>query len=268
MSQASVLIVDDEESVCESYSRFLESKGYATSVAANALQAVRACRNSEIDVVISDIQMPEMSGAELLREIRSEQPHLPVILMSGATDLRTALALLKEDAFDYLEKPVEPAELLATLGRALAQAEEARAKSLPEARNLGSIQHQNSKDRDDCSIVTAYAPLDVNSESTLTQPLRRLLHEGELRNTCVLRLGKVSYINNIGLNQLLAINQTLRNENHNLVIAEMQESVRRYLNLLGYLDYFVTAESVQEALIAIPRTSQNSIASTPNTGKR
>ncbi len=255
MHSAKILIVDDEDTVCRTFSKFLASKGYATAIAPNALEAIRTCRNSNIDAVISDIHMPEMDGGELLRELHQDSPKLPVILMSGATDLRSALGYLKEDAFDFLAKPVEPNDLLRTLKRALTPPE-TEAETPPETRNLGSIKHETFAEPHNCSIISYYQALDASSENTLVQPLRRLLREGVLRKTCILRLADTGYINNIGLNQLLEIQRMLQQDGHNLILVEIPEAVRRYLNLLGYLDFFSTAGSAQEALVSLQRPDQ------------
>src|SRR5689334_21948075 len=97
-----ILIVDDEPEVTTMFAKFLEKRGYDVKTAPNALEAVRICHKGGVDLILTDYQMPEVAGVELLREVRKTWPDIPVVLMSGQADMHTALTALREHAFDFL----------------------------------------------------------------------------------------------------------------------------------------------------------------------
>jgi EAL domain-containing protein (putative c-di-GMP-specific phosphodiesterase class I) len=113
-----LLLVDDEEAILRSYTTFFVRHG-ATVVAANSgREALERMQARRFDVVVSDIAMPEMSGLEFLMNVRSFDPDMPVILMTGAPDLETAVRAVEYGAFHYLGKPVDPEKLLQVVKRA------------------------------------------------------------------------------------------------------------------------------------------------------
>lgn len=100
-------------------SRHLEHAGYGVTTCIDGASAVDALEEGEFDVVISDVAMPEMSGIELLRAIRGRHHSLPVVLMSGAPDVESAVDALKHGALRYLLKPIAASELLEVVARAV-----------------------------------------------------------------------------------------------------------------------------------------------------
>jgi CheY-like chemotaxis protein len=85
-----VLVVDDEPTLRRGMSRQLRSCGHAVVQAATGAEALEAIESSSPDVVICDIAMPEMDGVSLLRVLHDRDPDLPVILLTGSPDMRTA----------------------------------------------------------------------------------------------------------------------------------------------------------------------------------
>lgn len=84
-----ILIVDDEPEVRKSFAHFLGEHGYDPATAGNALEAIRLCRRGDVAAVVCDFHMPEMNGAELLKQLRADHPGVPVVMMSGVADMRT-----------------------------------------------------------------------------------------------------------------------------------------------------------------------------------
>jgi len=101
-----VLIVDDDAGIRRSLIRVLDQAGFETEEAADGLRAVEALGKSQVDVVLSDLQMPGMGGMELLRRVREHDFDLPVILMTGAPSLETAVAAVEFGALRYITKPL------------------------------------------------------------------------------------------------------------------------------------------------------------------
>ncbi len=114
-----LLIVDDERSICEILGQYLRLKGYGVVIAKSAEEAVKIIKQEKIDLVLSDIKMPGMSGVELLKWIREYNRILPVLLTTGFPTLDSAIEALKSGAFDYLTKPFHLEEIGEKIKRAL-----------------------------------------------------------------------------------------------------------------------------------------------------
>jgi len=113
-----VLVVDDEEFVLESAQQTLVSAGYEVRTALDAAAASRVVEKEAIDVVITDLRMPGMSGLELIRTLRDRHPRLPIVAASGVADGRTDEAL-NAGAQTFLAKPFTAEKLEAALREAL-----------------------------------------------------------------------------------------------------------------------------------------------------
>ncbi len=246
-----VLIVDDEPDVRGMFERFLSRKGFLVTTAQNALEAVRICRRQPPDVILTDYTMPEMNGIELLREIRKFQPELPVILMSGTADMKTAVTALKEQAFDFLSKPVDSAELLAILGQALSRKRPEEEKVPDATRAIGPVVCIRSPETPEVSLLHFNRPLDEFSPRYFEEPLRRLALENELRSGIVLVLKNVEYINNVGLSYLLETIEKWKTHGHQVILTEMSSQLSKYLKTLGYLDYIPNTGSLADAIDAV-----------------
>ena len=84
---ASILIVDDEPEATATLAKFLETRGYKTETAANGSEALELVRAMQYDVVMMDLRMPGMDGADFLACVRLDQPQLPIVVMTGHTNL-------------------------------------------------------------------------------------------------------------------------------------------------------------------------------------
>ena len=107
----SILLVDDDPFVLKYISLFLTEKGYVVHAFERTLDAIDMLHKDKIDVVLTDIKMPEISGIELLEKIRSLEPEMPVILMTAYADLEMAVAAIKKGAYDFIMKPLLKTEL-------------------------------------------------------------------------------------------------------------------------------------------------------------
>ncbi len=114
-----ILVVDDEEIVIRSCTRILASHGYEVDSAAGGREALQKIAESGYDLVILDIMMPKMDGLEVLQRIKEGHPEIDVIMVTGLSQIETAVRAMKLGAFDYLSKPFDPEELQLVVGRAL-----------------------------------------------------------------------------------------------------------------------------------------------------
>ena len=114
-----ILAVDDEEVVCESIRRVLSGEGYDVRTTTSPQEGLEMVRREIFDLLLLDIKMPEMDGIELLRAVRGVSPETEVIIVTGYATIETAVEAVKLGAFDYLEKPVSPPQLIVATARAL-----------------------------------------------------------------------------------------------------------------------------------------------------
>jgi DNA-binding NtrC family response regulator len=109
---AVIFVVDDDDGSREAMSRALDRVGFEVRPFASAEEALASLKDEEeVDVVVSDVRMPDMDGYELLRHVRSLRPDLPFLLVTAYGEVEDAVAALQEGADDYLTKPVKMQEL-------------------------------------------------------------------------------------------------------------------------------------------------------------
>jgi DNA-binding NtrC family response regulator len=143
-NEASILVVDDEFSVRDSLAEWFKKDGYRTGSAKDANEALQLLQQAPWDVVLLDIKMPGMDGLELQRRIRQIDPELTVIMITAYASVDTAVQALKEGAFDYITKPIDPDELSHLVKRAT------------EQRRLRS---ENVRLRESVELLTAPSPI-------------------------------------------------------------------------------------------------------------
>ena len=114
-----VLVVDDEPKLCDLLASALSQNGITVFTAGNGLHALKVLEAEDIDLVISDWRMPGMDGPQLLAEIKSRYPHLPVIVMTAYSTVKNAVQSMRNGAFDYIAKPFDIDELDITVSKAL-----------------------------------------------------------------------------------------------------------------------------------------------------
>jgi DNA-binding NtrC family response regulator len=113
-----ILIVDDDPGQRSLLDSFLRSQGFDTVVAASGEQALQLLREQQFGMMISDVRMPGLSGLETLRRARQENAVLPVLLVTAYADIREAVGAMRDGALNYLAKPIDLDELLATVRQA------------------------------------------------------------------------------------------------------------------------------------------------------
>src|SRR5512140_2025926 len=114
-----VLIIDDEADVCTFFRRLLTRAGYAVTTACNEPQALRALETERFNVALVDLKLPDTDGLTLLELIKARQPACEVIIMTGYSTVKTAVAAMQLGAYEYLEKPFDDiAEIEKLVGKA------------------------------------------------------------------------------------------------------------------------------------------------------
>jgi putative nucleotidyltransferase with HDIG domain len=143
MNQAEkILVVEDEARARSSLCRILGQAGYECKRAANARSALRALEKETFHLVLTDIMLPGMDGRALLSHVKHRYPQTAVVIVTALVDVDTAVATLKDGAYDYLCKPFEPQELLMRVERALERRRLALSTWATEQALQGSIHEQ------------------------------------------------------------------------------------------------------------------------------
>ena len=117
--KTNVLVVDDDYHMRVAMKESLSRAGYAVSFAEDGSKAVDEIKRQLFDIVITDVKMPHMNGIDLLRHVKEAQPFLPVILVTAYGTIQDAVSVIKEGAFDYIQKPFNTETLYSVVKRAL-----------------------------------------------------------------------------------------------------------------------------------------------------
>lgn len=115
-----ILVVDDDNDMCLLLSRFLTRHGYTVAVANSGQQAMLWMKANVPSLVLCDFRLDDMTGAELLSKIKTVQPDAMVIIITGYSEVKDAVEVMKSGAYDYITKPLFPDEILLTIRKALA----------------------------------------------------------------------------------------------------------------------------------------------------
>src|SRR5690242_4847467 len=118
-----ILIIDDDRDMCLLLKRFLTRHGYEVLEAYNGKKALEILESTEPSLVMCDFRLEDMEGNILLGKIKERYPHLPVIIITGYSDIKIAVEVMKMGAYDYITKPLFPDEILVTIKKALEDAE-------------------------------------------------------------------------------------------------------------------------------------------------
>lgn len=115
-----ILIVDDDRDMCMLLTRFLERKGFEPIQQHTGKGAIEWMQENKPDLILCDFRLDDMTGAELLKEFKEIHSDVPVIIVTGYSDVKDAVSVMKIGALDYITKPLVPEEILITIKKALA----------------------------------------------------------------------------------------------------------------------------------------------------
>ena len=191
VEQGSVLVVDDEFSVRDSLSHWLAKDGLRVRSAENAEGALAITKNERFDVAVLDIKMPGMSGLELQRRLHEADPDLATIMITAFASVDTAVRALKDGAFDYVTKPIDPDELSHLIRRALEQrrlkAENTQLRqTIDDLVSVDTIVGESPAIREVMTLVQRVAPMDstvliIGESGTGKELIARAIHANSSR---------------------------------------------------------------------------------------
>lgn len=182
-----ILVVDDDVTFCLMLETFLNKQGYKVEQSFSFGDASKKLKTFKPDIVLTDLRLPDSNGLEVLRIVKQESPQVPVVLMTGYADIRTAVQSMKSGAFDYVAKPVNPDEILSTIKRALNPANINAAESKKSSKKTSFFVEGTSasarKINEHVSLVapTNMSVLIMGESGTGKEYVARKIHSESLR---------------------------------------------------------------------------------------
>ena len=122
-----ILIIDDDKDLCFVLKRFLSKHGFEVLEATSGKAALEILEGVEPDLILCDFRLEDMSGSSILKKIKEKNPSVPVIIITGYSNIKTAVEVMKLGAMDYVTKPLLPDEILLTIRKALSKSAEEKA---------------------------------------------------------------------------------------------------------------------------------------------
>jgi DNA-binding NtrC family response regulator len=116
-----ILLIEDEEILAKNIKRYFERRGYEVLIAGTAADGIRIFNQSELDLVLLDLNLPDLHGLKVLEEIRRRDPRVKIVCVTGHGSVQTAVDAMKGGAYDYVVKPVILSELKILVDKALGQ---------------------------------------------------------------------------------------------------------------------------------------------------
>ncbi len=186
MSDATLLVVDDEESQRTVLAGFLKRKGFRVLTAASVAEATQDATVRGIDLVLTDLRMPDGTGLQVLEAVRSANPEVPVVFMTAFATVPSAVAAMKHGAADYLMKPIDLDELEVLIARtlerrALLSENRALREQLETRHRLAGVETQNRRMQEAVNLAaraaSSRATILIHGESgTGKEVLARAIH--------------------------------------------------------------------------------------------
>src|SRR5271165_4932197 len=190
-TQGKLLIVDDELSVRDSLGKWFREEGYEIGTAESASEALTRMAENKWELALLDIKMRGTDGIELQRRLHEMDPDLVVIMMTGYASVETAVAALKNGAYDYVSKPLDPDEIAHLVKKALAHRRVEREnirlrETVAEATSPGDIVGQSPAMRKVFEAIETVAPTDANvlitgESGTGKELVVRAIHAASMR---------------------------------------------------------------------------------------
>ncbi|MDB5005460.1 MAG: sigma-54-dependent Fis family transcriptional regulator [Mucilaginibacter sp.] len=162
-----ILIIDDEVNVALLLSKFLTRNGFDVTTASSGNSGLEHLKNGEFALVLCDYRLEDTDGREMLRKIKTQYPKTGVIIITGYSDIKMAVELIKMGAYDYISKPLYPDEILNTITKAI----ETRQALLDDGASPAPITKSSKKQATDGIVVgTSRASKELSRQIELVAP--------------------------------------------------------------------------------------------------
>ena len=184
------LIIDDDIDLCLLLSRFLNKNGFETATAHSGAKGIALYEPANFDVVIADYRLDDMDGIKLIKGLKAKDPHVAILVITGYSDIKTAVEVIKLGAFDYITKPLIPDEVLAILNNLLAKKDTVQATSTageagPQEKKRSSLSFYKGKspasvflhEQADIIAKTNYSVILYGESGTGKEVIASLIHD-------------------------------------------------------------------------------------------
>lgn len=169
-----ILVIDDDRDMCLLLNRFLSRNDFIVDEVSTGRKALSYLESSETDLILCDLRLEDMDGIGLLAKIKEMHPGIPVIMITGYSDIRTSVKAMKLGAYDYVTKPLLPEEILVTIQKALSQPNQVSNSSMQQ--DIATpAQHSSSKGFNPAVAGSREKYIFGNTES-----FRKIIHQVKL----------------------------------------------------------------------------------------
>lgn len=160
-----ILIIDDDPDMCVLLSKYLVKKGYEADIAHSAIKGVAKFVEGYFDIVLCDFRLGDKDGKDVLLKLKEHNPQTIVIIITGYSDIKTAVDVIKMGAFDYITKPLIPDEVISVIEKALAK---------PLTHNQGHIQTTQEVKNKRAYVVSADKEFLIGQEGETAQLYKQI----------------------------------------------------------------------------------------------
>ncbi|HJQ67726.1 MAG TPA: sigma-54 dependent transcriptional regulator [Blastocatellia bacterium] len=165
--QFNILVIDDEEKILDALRLNLEQTGYSVATAKSGEEGLVLFNNRDFDLVLADLQLPDMQGTEVMRRLKEKRPSIEVIIISGYGSVARAVEATKAGAFHFVEKPFEIDALLLLIERALErqlliEESDVLRRTLQQRSTYGDIVGRSKQMQNIFEMIEAVAKSDAN----------------------------------------------------------------------------------------------------------
>lgn len=157
-----ILVIDDDNDMCLLLTRFLTRNGYGVASANSGKAAIEWMKKNTPSLVLCDFRLDDMTGVELTSKIKELHPSAIVIIITGYSDVKDAVEVMKLGAYDYVTKPLFPDEILLTIKKALSEDPAARTVSKPAGAPAASSSSAKAKSSGDSKYIMGDSPEFAN----------------------------------------------------------------------------------------------------------
>lgn len=182
-----ILVVDDDSTFCLMLKTYLEKHGFETDGVFSFAEATKAINSRNYNVVLTDYRLPEKSGMDVLIEAKRANKQTVVVVMTGYADIRLAVSAIKQGAYDYVTKPINPEEILATINNALklAKVDNKTTRKDDSFQFIDGISEQSKQVSKFISVVapTNLSVIIQGDSGTGKEYVARRIHEQSKRST-------------------------------------------------------------------------------------
>lgn len=159
----SILVIDDDKDMCLLLNRFLTRNNFIVTPLHTGKESVKWLEKNKPDIILCDFKLDDMTGAELLSEVKEKYPHMPVIIITGYSDVKDAVEVMKIGAYDYVTKPLLPDEILLTIKSALNAAPHEIAPAKRTAKTYESKDEETESIKAGTAKTVSSAKLKMNN---------------------------------------------------------------------------------------------------------